>query len=337
MKTTRYEGEGWGRWKYNVLMDRKYGLESSAMGITILDMLGELTAVPQADRKQAAAFFQSTWNPKELYYIDPLVSEPDRISDFHSWEHIWAHMSGAAQGALRLLGVEPRSRGDKAPFVDLTKVDVRDWMLSQDWSNPWGNGERFTRVIRFYWENLPASKKTLTEPTIQKAFATLEEHILDPKTGLPIKRGCESMERGMAGLFKLMSAYRIVGKEVPHAKNALDSVLALQQPNGQFGEGGNSPMTINWDAMKVLKDLNQQLNYGYRFAEIRDAGNRMADFLLKVHKKKDGGFSYFPRECASVHNSVRISEKGAVGDMEGTKFSLYCFSYADEWNAHLMK
>ena len=138
----------------------------------------------------------------------------------------------------------------------------------------------------------------------------------------------------MAGLFKLISGYQAVGKEVPYAKNALDTVLKLQQPNGQFGEGGNSPMTINWDSMKVLKDLNKQVNYGYRFADIREAGNRMAGFLLKNHKKKDGGFSYFPNECQSVHNSVRVSEKGAVGDMEGTKFCLYCFSYADEWNSY---
>lgn len=33
------------------------------------------------------------------------------------------------------------------------------------------------------------------------------------------------------------------------------------------------------------------------------------------------------------HNSVQVSGKGAVGGMEGTKFCLYCFSYADEWNA----
>ncbi|HEV7347367.1 hypothetical protein [Telluribacter sp.] len=333
LETTRYPDEGWGRWRYTVLMDRKYALESSAMGIGILDTLGELDAVPQAQKEEAISFFQSTWHPDELYYIDPLVGEQDRISDRHSWEHIWAHMSGAAQGALNQLGATPKSRGDKAPFVDLREVDVRDWIMSLDWSNPWLYGERFTKVVRFYWDSLPDAKKSLTEPTIQRAFATLEGHIMDPKTGLPMKQGCKSKEVGMAGLFKLISGYQAVGKEVPHAERALDSVLALQQPNGQFGSSGNSPMTINWDSMKVLKDLNQQLDHGYRFEDIRDAGNRMAEFLLKVHKKADGGFSYFPGECASAHNSVRVSEKGPVGDMEGTKFSLYCFSYADEWNA----
>lgn len=333
LNTTLYPDEGWGRWKYNILMDRKYALESSAMGIKILDTLGALNSISLANRQQAITFLQSTWNSDELYYIDPLVREQDREGTFHSWEQIWAHMSGVTQGALELLGTTPQSRGEKGPFVDLNKVDIKDWMMSLDWTNPWGNGEKFSRVVRFYWDKLPEAKRTLTEPTIQKAFATLEENIMDPVSGLPIKMGCKSMDRGMAGLFKLIHAYQAVGKEVPYAENGLNSVLKLQKSNGQFGEGENSPMTINWDAMKVLKDLNQQFEYSYRFEDIRKAGNRMSDFLLKVHKKEDGGFSYFPHECQSVHNSVRVSEKGNVGDMEGTKFALFCFSYADEWNA----
>ncbi len=192
-------------------------------------------------------------------------------------------------------------------------------------------------MLVYYWENLPAAEKSLEEPTIKQAFATIEERILDPKSGLPIKLGCESMERGMAGLFKLISAYLAVGKEIPHAKNALDSVLRLQVPGGQFGESGNSPMTINWDAMKVLKDLNHQLNYAYRFEDVREAGNRMADFLIKTHKKADGGFSFYPHVCQSDHNSVQVSGKGAVGDMQGTRFSLYCLYYADEWNTYAKK
>ncbi len=332
LKTTLYTDEGWGRWKYNILMERKYGLESSAMGIQILDMLGALQAVPETKRKEGAKFFQSTWNAKELYYIDPLVSEEDRISDHHSWEHIWAHMSGAAESALELLGSAPKSRGSKAPFVDLHQVDIGDWILSLAWENPWLYGEHFSKVVKHYWHNLPASEKSLEEPVIKKAFATLEEHVMDAKTGLPMKQGCESMEVGMAGLFKLISTYQTVGKEVPHAENALDSVLALQKSNGQFGRD-EAPMTINWDAMKVLKDLNIQVVGSYRFADIREAGNKMSDFLLKVHKKEDGGFSFHPHVCQSVHNSVQVSGKGAAGDMQGTKFCLFCFSYTDEWNA----
>ncbi len=57
LETTQYSVEGWGRWKYNILMERKYGLESSAMGIQILDMLGTLETVPKAKKKQALQFF----------------------------------------------------------------------------------------------------------------------------------------------------------------------------------------------------------------------------------------------------------------------------------------
>lgn len=332
LETTQYTAEGWGRWKYNVLMDRKYGLESSAMGIRMLDTLGALDAVSVEKKQEAVRFFQSTWHSRELYYVDPLVSEQDKISEHHSWEHIWAHMSGAAESALRALGDQPKSRGSKAPFVDLAQVDIGSWILSLDWRNPWLYGEHFSKVVKHYWNNIPDAEKSTEEPVIQKAFATIEDHVLDPKTGLPIKQGCESMERGMAGLFKLISAYQAVGREVPYAERALDSVLKLQKPSGQFGQE-NSPMTINWDSMKVLKDLNEQLAGSYRFKDIRETGNKMSDFLIKVHKKEDGGFSFYPRECQSIHNSVQVSRKGAVGDMQGTRFCLYCFSYTDEWNA----
>ncbi len=332
LKTTQFNREGWGRWKYNVLMERNYGLESSAMGIQILNMLGALESVAKDKKQDAIAFFQSTWNPEELYYMDPLVSEQDRAGDHHTWEHIWAHMLNAAGNALNVMGATPKSRGNKAPFVDLHRVDIGDWILSLGWENPWMYGEHFSKVVKHYWNNLPTAEKSLDEPVIKKAFATLEEHVMDARSGLPIKQGCESMEVGMAGLFKVISAYQAVGKELPYVENALDSVLKLQKPNGQFGKE-DSPMTINWDAMKVLKDLNTQVASSYRFGDIREAGNKMSDFLIKVHKKEDGGFSFYPHECQSVHNSVQVSGKGAVGDMQGTKFCLYCFSYTDAWNA----
>ena len=121
------------------------------MGVQILDMLEALESVPKAKKKQAIRFFQSTWNPQELYYIDPLVSEQNRAGDHHTWEHIWAHMSGAAESALQRLGDQPKSRGSKAPFVNLNQVDIGDWIVSLNWENPWMYGEHFSKVVKHYW------------------------------------------------------------------------------------------------------------------------------------------------------------------------------------------
>ena len=81
-----------------------------------------------------------------------------------------------------------------------------------------------------------------------------------------------------------------------------------------------------WD----IRVLNNQLEGNYRFQDIQDTGNRMADFLLKVHRKSDGGSSFNPNHCLPVHNSVRISDKKPESDSLGIIMAIQCLEYTDE-------
>ena len=163
---------------------------------------------------------------------------------------------------------------------------------------------------------------------------TYEKHIVDTETGMPLKGGCKSRKKAMAGAFKVYGSYLTTGKDIPYPDKAIDFVLGLQLPDGYFGEGDTpEPMTINWDSMWDLRVLSNAVEGTYRLKDIAEAGNRQAEFLLKRHRKKDGGFSFYPDRCLTIHNSIRISDKHVVSDSLGTSMCILCLMYADEWNS----
>jgi hypothetical protein len=54
------------------------------------------------------------------------------------------------------------------------------------------------------------------------------------------------------------------------------------------------------------------------------AGERLAGFLLGVHRQEAGGFSFHRRHCLPAHNSVRVSKPLPESDMIGTFMACDC-------------
>jgi hypothetical protein len=92
-------------------------------------------------------------------------------------------------------------------------------------------------------------------------------------------------------------------------------------------------MTINWDALWVLRTLDRQVKAKHRHGDIVRAGNRCGAVLMSLYRKPDGGFSRRGALSMTEHNSIRVSPALPEGDMIGTSMCLQCLSYADEWNA----
>jgi hypothetical protein len=330
LEAVRWPDEGWGRWKYNAHMVRPYGLIPSAQAIQLLDMLGALADVPEQQRHQAIMFLQSTQDPHDGYFKDPLVGERERVPNaVHSWEDIWGQM-GAAATALEVLAARARYPQPKASFADLRRVDLREWLLSLNWANPWHVGERFQRAIAAYVRTLDASPDSARDPVLADLFHVYEHEIHDPATGMPLGKGCNDPSVAMAGSFKVIGGYLQAQRPYPHAERAVDFTLDLQHADGEFGFRNN--MCINWDAVWVLRELDKQLGGGYRRADIRRAGNRLAEHLLGRYRQDDGGFAFCGDHCWEVHHSIVVSPPLPEGDMIGTIMSLRSLSYADEWN-----
>jgi hypothetical protein len=333
LDTVRYKGSGWGRFKYNFHMIRDYGLVPSCHSIRIHELLGEIESISNEQRKEMIMFLVECFDPGDKMFKDPLITEKDRWTDHHTWEHILTHNSGYPPAALQRLGFNYSGTINKPPYIDLREGNVYDAVKNLAWDNPWMVGEHFSAALRWYWNQLPENEKTTDNPIVMDYFRSYEENILDEKTGMPLKGGCKSPIVAMAGLFKVYSGYLTVGRTYPNADMAIDYVLKLQLKDGSFGDDFHTgAMTINWDAIWVLRELNILLKGSYRLNDIKSSGNHLAEFLLKVHRKPDGAFSFHPEHCMLEHNSIRTSDKHYESDTQGTSMSLRCLIYADELN-----
>lgn len=331
MESVRYPNEGWGRWKYHAAMTRPWALQASGIAIKLLEQLGALQAVSEKQKQEAVAFLHSCQDTKDHLFKDPLETEADHQGN-HSWEQIWGQRNGSALQALEVLGAKPRFAPAPAQFADLSQVNGRAWTLSLDWRNPWQAGESWSRAIYAYVKTLPAEHRYDSVPVLAAMFAAMESDILDPETGMPTRRGCaEDPPRAMAGLFKIMMAYLTARRPVPNAERAIVSTLDLQHENGEFGYRRN--MCMNWDALWVLRELDQQLAAGYRHSEIIAAGDRTCAMLMKEYRKADGAFAFHGDHCTKNHHSIRLCDTPQpISDMLGTMMCLQCLEYVDQWH-----
>jgi len=310
-----------GRWKYNRHMNRAWALESSATAVMALGALGELGRMPEASRRTVADALNDCQDPESGLFRDPLITEADRAGATHSWEHIWQHHTGACVEALELLGMAPRHPLPREAFEALRTRESAAQVRALDWKNPWLVGEHFYRMVGAHRRAHPELTPGQLDGVLEPAFAVVEREVIGAASGLPDARGCKDPRVAAAGLFKILFGYLECRRSFPAAARAVDSVLALQDREGGFGM---DDMCIHWDSAWVLRTLNRQLAGSHRLADVRAAGERLAGFLLREHRKPDGAFSFLRKHCLPVHDSVRVSEPLPESDMIGTFMACDC-------------
>jgi len=97
----------------------------------------------------------------------------------------------------------------------------------------------------------------------------------------------------------------------------IDSVLALQRPNGDFATGGGC---LNYDA---IKDLASAARYTeHRRAEILSATRRLVERVLAAYKRDDGAFSFAADGGRRTHNSIFVARPAVESDVNGTHMYL---------------
>ncbi|MCC7407798.1 MAG: hypothetical protein IT442_06975 [Phycisphaeraceae bacterium] len=332
LETVRNKEHGWGRWRYHARTLQPWSLKASGMAIGLLNNFDALGGISKTQREEAIEYLLSCQDPRDGWFKDPLETE-EYYTGHHTWPQVWGQRHASAVEALTLLGAQPRYPLPAAQFADLSTVNGRQWTLEQlDWRNPWMRGEDWSRAIRAFLRSMPADQQHDRYPTLAAAFEALENDILDPATGLPSRRMPEfDADTAIAGLFKVMMAYVATGRPVPHATQAIDFILAHQEPTGEFSTRRN--MCLNWDPMWVLWNLDKQLNGRHRHADILAAGRRLAAALMADYRKPDGAFAMHREDCLTTHHSIRLCDQPyPIGDMLGTMMCLQCLSYVDAWN-----
>jgi hypothetical protein len=317
-----------GRWKYNVGMCRDWAVESSATAVMLMESTGRLSQLEAATKQGIVCELQSWQDADTGLFIDPLIGEQDKVAEHHTWEHIWQHHTGCCVEALACLGASPVHPPPKQAFCELTEDSVEQCVLGLGWANPWMAGEHWFRMVESCRSAQGLAGSSMIAPVADKACSVLEKEIINPDTGLPDKMGCTDRRAAMAGLFKIMFGYLQMSRPIPFPERAIDSVLSLQVEDGGFGSDN---MCIHWDAMWVLKNLNEQLEGRHRHEDISNAGSRLSDFLCRSHRKKDGGFSFFKDHCLAVHDSIRVSDPLPESDMVGSFMAFECLRYTEKW------
>lgn len=323
-----------GPWKYHRHMVRPWGLIPTALVIQSLDHLGELQQLKGADRVALVELLQSSQDPADGYFKDPLLNEEDRRGD-HSWEDIWGQMLKVSN-VLALLGSSPKYPVPSSSFMKAEGADPKAFMESLDWRNPWHHGERVYRCINSYMVNHPeVLSAPMEDPFLAGVLDFLTKHIFDSQSGYPIKGGCSDMDVAMAGAFKLSMVWMVLGLEVPFAEAIIDTTLSHQSDEGSFFKP-HSNMCINWDSVWLLRELDVQLDSCYRSQDIERAHVKLVNYLNRFHLKADGGYSFERDHAQNNHHSIHLSEGcHRVGDMLGTRMVLFCLQYADEACGHL--
>jgi hypothetical protein len=213
--------------------------------------------------------------------------------------------------------------------VDLDAVDPRAWTLSLDWTRPYLVSEHWVNVVMACRRKRGLSRRGECPPTVKAAFETLEAEILNPATGLPDRRVAGDWNgAGLGGVFKLQFAYAPCGRAYPLALAAARSILAMQEPNGDFCGGG---MCMNWDAIWTLRLLTDDLRATDDAGAVRAASRRLARRLLDAYRKPDGAFSFTAGSCLPMHNSIRVSDPRPESDVLGTVMALETLHITDAW------
>ena len=333
IETIRDDTQPWGRWAYRTDALRPYTLQSSVMVVELLASVGGLESWTSAQRQEAIEYYRSCQDPESGLFKDPGDLEELHTGQ-HTWAQIWAQRTGSTLTALEALGAKPDRSTPEALFVDLHEIDGGDWTRQHlDWTNPWQYGETWSRTLKAHADAEGVDDHRQLSASGRHAFEALEAEILDPQSGTPSRRQKQPQPSvAMAGLFKVMQPYGKLSRRFPYLREALDSTLALQQDDGDWGDGDD--MCLVWDAMWLVQFISHQLDHGYRFDDVRAAARRTADFLENVHRKPDGAYSFHRERALEVHQSIRLSrESAAVSDVLGTWMALACLRYADDLEA----
>jgi hypothetical protein len=171
-------------------------------------------------------------------------------------------------------------------FADLAYL--KEWLSRRDLRRAWleGNNLLFVGQLLVYLRDVEGLSSSAS--ALQLWFEWLDNHV-DPSTSLWGSDGrCSAMEAVYGGYHQLLVYYH-EGHAVANAKGLVDTVLALQHPDGGFYPAGNGGACEDVDCVDILSNMYKQSDY--RRAEIRVALRRCMRHILAL-QNSDGGFPY---------------------------------------------
>ena len=196
--------------------------------------------------------------------------------------HSPLHANGMVIGALGVLG--GRQAHPTRLYADFDRPDfVGPWLESLDWSKAW-------RTSHFFWGGVNGFSFIARADAawLQATFAWLEAN-LDPATGW-WRAGVAHADRHQAlgGMVHLLPLFEHHGRKFPYPERVIDSVLALQLPEGRWLRAGAGPDSLHvmhyleLDALYALV-LMRKFSPDYRRDDIIEAARRYGDLVRRYY------------------------------------------------------
>lgn len=190
--------------------------------------------------------------------------------------HSPLHANGMVIGALGVLGGQ-QAYPNRLYDAFSTVERIGPWLEGIDWKYQWSASHLFWGGMHCY-----SLSRQCSAEWRDRVFAWLDGH-LDPQSGWWC-RGIPHADRHQAlgGSVHILPMYEHHERFFPYPERIIDSVLALQLPEGRWlGNGDPNWMTyLELDALYALKYM-QRLEPAYRAAEVRKAVRRYAEAILR--------------------------------------------------------
>ena len=192
------------------------------------------------------------------------------------YNHSKLHANGMTIGALGVLG--GRQKHPVKLYEAFNTVEkVGPWLEQINWAKQWGASHLFWGGIHCY------SLSSACEPAwLDYVFRWLDNN-LDEQTGW-WREGTTYTDRHqpLGGSVHILPIYQHHGRTFPYPERVIDSVLALQLPNGRWLNRAKDRDQImhylELDALYALRYLGT-LAPGYRKDDVMKAVNRYADLV----------------------------------------------------------
>ena len=227
-------------------------------------LMGDLTETPGAKQRREWIDYLNTYQ------------QPADGSYTERYRHSKLHANGMTIGALGVLG--GRQKYSVKLYEAFSTIEkVGPWLEQINWAKQWGASHLFWGGIHCY------SLSRACDPAwLDYVFQWLDDN-LDEQTGW-WRKGTVYTDRHqpLGGSVHIMPIYQHHGRPFPYPERVIDSVLALQLPNGRWlNRAKDRDQIMHYLELDALYALSyaQSLAPGYRADDIMKAVNRYADLV----------------------------------------------------------
>jgi len=301
-------------------------LYSSTYAAMARSLLGDLSCLPEADRRAWIGYLDRHQDADGLYR-DPVIFG----QGWYAGDPLWcgrSHLTCHVIVALTCLGgTATRPFGWLDPWRDPDRLCR--WLAERDWGARVGwTGNEVMNVGTLLQYARDVHHDGQAGKAVEVLLDWLSTHHLDPASGVWGSldlAGPKQRSHAVQAAYHGWPLFHYDRRPVPHAEQAVATVLATQNPSGGFGWGVHNPATpFLSSACEDIDSIDplcrMQPLVPHRRAEVAATLGRAAAWVL-TNQMPEGGF-VFVRDRAFEYGHPQLRAETGAGAMFPTWFRL---------------